>query len=70
MMFQIKASNKDVMVHAADNPMFSSAAFTAFNPKYGSMTTAFKWNFWFNPARIGRNVLISPAEPTFNVLFI
>lgn len=42
MMFQINASNNDVIVHAADNPIFSSAAFTAFNPKYGSITTAFK----------------------------
>ena len=68
MMFQINAINNDVIVHAADNPMFSSAALTAFNPKYGSITTAFKWNFWFNPARIGRNVLISPAEPTFKIM--
>lgn len=42
MMFQINASNNDVIVHAAHNPIFSSAAFTAFNPKYGSITTAFK----------------------------
>ena len=40
-MFQIKAIRSEVIAHAADEPMLSSASFAAFSPKYGSITAAF-----------------------------
>ena len=32
---------REVIAHAAEEPMLSSASFAAFSPKYGSITTAF-----------------------------
>ena len=39
-MFQINAIRSDVIAHAAEQPILSNASFAAFNPKYGSITTA------------------------------
>ena len=67
MIFQINAMRSEVIAQAADEPILSSASLAAFNPKYGSITTAFSWNRSFKPTRIGRNVEISPLAPTMRI---
>ena len=68
-MFSTNPINKAIIVQDVVIPIDSNALFTAFRPKYGSITAAFRPNLSLSPANIGLNVVTNPAAPTFNIIY-
>ena len=68
-MFSTNPINKAIIVQDVVIPIDSNALFTAFRPKYGSITAAFRPNLSLSKARTGLNDVTNSAAQTFNIIY-